>query len=108
MKTSTFSKFSLLCGLALGIMVLWAGASPITEGADSLIGGWYPGSPGYCCAGTVEEYCWEYDGCDPDDWNIMVACVVDNNGWGIADKASGQPCQYGDESCTTCYNCKCE
>lgn len=57
MKTSNLSRITLLCGLALGIMVLWAGASPIAEGADSLIGGWWPYQGAMCCYDDTWDDC---------------------------------------------------
>lgn len=44
MKTLTFSRLTLVIGLALGVMVLWFAATPVATGADSLLGG-----TGDCC-----------------------------------------------------------
>jgi len=41
MKTSNLSRITLLCGLALGIMVLWAATAPSAVGAGSDRGGWH-------------------------------------------------------------------
>ena len=73
MKTSNLSRITLLCGLALGIMVLWAGASPIAEGADLLIGGWSPYSGCKCCDTTEWDDC--YNGpwyCAHESFEILI------------------------------------
>ena len=41
MKKSNISQIAVLCGLALGVMALWAGAAPIGVNGDQVIGGWY-------------------------------------------------------------------
>jgi len=58
MKTSNLSRITLLCGLALGILVFWAAASPIAEGAGLIIGGdWYPAEEGVCCIDINLDEC---------------------------------------------------
>lgn len=57
MKVLSFSRLSLVCGLVLGLMVLWAAAAPTAMSLDSLKGGWYQVPPGYCCESTTWDVC---------------------------------------------------
>jgi len=109
MKTSNLSRITLLCGLALGIMVLWAAAAPSATGEDSLIGGdWYPETEGYCCSHDVPDQCKNYSGCEDWDTTEIIVCVPNDNGTGIAWGNGETPCDYGDPSCTECEECDCE
>ena len=81
MKAFSIPRISLVCGLALGLMVLWAGAAPKSMTATSFIGGWTPG--GDCCEDEDQEPCsnGEYQGEDAgcvggDTW----VCIEDENG----------------------------
>jgi len=60
MKTSNLSRITLLCGLALGIMVLWAAVAPSATNVDSARGGWVWVGEGACCWGNVDDNCLNY------------------------------------------------
>jgi len=55
MRILIFSRPALIFGLALGIMVLWAGAAPKTLSSESLIGGWGPIQGCPPCTGTFKH-----------------------------------------------------
>lgn len=72
MKTSRISQVSILFGLAVGLMALWAGAVPIGVSGDLVTGGWYSvyqdgyrfacDTSGGCvyCDGGHYDYCSDY------------------------------------------------
>jgi hypothetical protein len=70
MKKSSISQIAILCGLALGVMALWASAAPIGVSGDQIIGGWYSywtgngwigciGTDCDPCSGITSRYCSE-------------------------------------------------
>ena len=89
-------------------MVLWAGASPIAEGAGLIIGGdWYPETEGYCCSHDLPDQCKGFSGCDPYDTTQIIVCVPNANGPGIAWGNGDTPCDIGSPACTNCEECDC-
>ena len=128
MKILSFSRISFVVGLALGIMVLYAGAAPMATSADLLIGGWYPSSANECCTGTDaigdDSNCpsgFTWPGVPPGDWlgcagGDLTICTVGGTGSKCCGAVGDPICNdnYGegspicndihDASCTTA-NC---
>jgi len=57
MKALSFRRVSLLIGLAVGLMVLWAATAPSKITEHSILGAYHPTSPGGCCINTVNGWC---------------------------------------------------
>ena len=70
MKSSSISQIAVLCGLALGVMALWAGAAPIGIDGEQIIGGWY----GYIAEGGELIGCSNSSDCDPCSGITYVYC----------------------------------
>ncbi len=81
MRTRMFSPFLLLAGLIVGLLAMWAGASPLGTTGDLITGGWvecgFGGASPYwatpngescdqCgdrkCSGSYSSTCSSYDG----------------------------------------------
>ena len=96
MKSLTLSKISFVFGLVLGIMVLWAGATPAMVGGNSFIGGWVPVPDCSPCSYTTQASC--DDGqptCNP--WGTTNICAGEDEGVcqpsGELDECSGGICE---------------
>ena len=107
MKTLTFSRLTLLIGLALGVMVLWFAATPIATGADSLLGG----ETGECCdccdTATREVDCGSNGTGDCTD--IYYGCDYESYGDGdcvIGEGAGARNC-FSDAHCYNFENDLC-
>ena len=82
MKGLSSSRTSLIVGLAVGIMALWAATAPQATSVDSLIGGAW-GLTARCdvpCIDDTTDDCdngpsWTQDDCDPDQ-DTWVCIVV--------------------------------
>jgi hypothetical protein len=72
MKWMKFSHVSLVIGLVLGMMALWAEATPIGVSGDLVTGGWtgcyksgiyIAATSSSCdpCQGVIISHCYEYD-----------------------------------------------
>jgi hypothetical protein len=77
MKFLTIRRLMLVLGIALGLLVVWATATPKDLSVESLIGGWYP-MYGYNCCDDVfpDDWCSNSQGWGP--WGPMVC-----NGGGL-------------------------
>jgi len=84
MKALSSSRISIVLGLALGLMVLWAAATPSVMGADSLIGGWWPYQGAYCCYDDTWDNCdnGEVTGVDDCDTHDLKILLVPGKYWG--------------------------
>lgn len=111
MKALSFSRISLVIGLAVGIMVLWSAATPSAMGADSLIGGWYPMTGCPECYDTGSEPCpyGQYWPGGPSMYcstgGNMQTCIA-GTGSGNCGADDGFPCG-GNEDCESIANGKC-
>jgi len=123
MKVLTIRRLMLVLGLTIGLMVVWAAATPSAFSANSLIGGWYPVSGCPKCTGTdsssPDAQCpkgrwWEPDGpllgCAGGDLTICLVggtgskcCGPEGNPICNDNNGQGDPVCNGihDASCTT-------
>jgi hypothetical protein len=109
MKAFSFSRISLLLGVIVGLMVVWAAAAPGTMTTDSLIGGWVPTPAGDCCEGDHEEPCDDYPSCDEDDTPIVTCENLDPDPViGNCTAGDEQPCEFGEIDCTSTWDGECE
>jgi len=81
MKMLTFSRLLLGLGLVVGFMVFLAAESPIAEGADLILGGyWVPISEGTCCTDIGFDHC-PY-GLYPN-WHPLRGNLMSCEGYGL-------------------------
>lgn len=97
MKTSNLSRISLLCGLALGLMVLCSAATPSTTNEYAYLGAWTYYSNPVCCYNTLDSDCYysPYN-CGWDDLEIC----------NVASEYTGKFCgPIGSFTCTGLWPC---
>jgi hypothetical protein len=119
MRSIKCAHVSLIAGLALGMVALWAGATPIGAVGDLTMGGWtdcltqedvrvaatyWDCDP---CDGTVLRYCYEGApfGAPPCSGGMVTVVVAASAG--ATPHATGRASCYGNEWCTYIYNGDC-
>ena len=116
MATGRFSRISLVIGLALGAMVLWAGAAPMD--ASALVGGvYYPTGPGGCCIGAHTGWCTAAasgagqpaGSLHCNSWSDLIWCEMSASGTGNCELMADIPCyQVGDPAlCNSTHSMTC-
>lgn len=114
MKEKNVSKIVLLCGLAVGLAALWAGATPQTIISPFVIGSDFSLVPCHetkSCTHTTMAECsdfeyWGYGGCQGN----AIGCVYIYPRKDGRCKCSGKnpPCYTpGNPFCDTLYNARC-
>ena len=109
MRSIKFTHVSLVAGLTLGIMALWAGAAPIGAIGDLMTGGWttcttqenvqVAATWSTCdpCNGVLLRHCYEGGFWGPCSGGMVTVVVASSAGW--TPHATGGSSCYGGDGC---------
>jgi len=108
MKALTFSRVSIVLGLALFAAVMCFSTSPIEAGTDSLIGGWVWVDECTPCCGETYVICNVNDPYPAECTSSEGAWVCDVSGsCGDCDMTENTPCNSGNDACTSAKETDC-